>query len=201
MRPSCVCQTRKTGIAGGEVEFLGVARPIRNVALAVEPEHGAVGVDHGEAVEGGLAGALEKAERQHDAEFAGERGEMRDQRIAREGLRQSEMFVELILAEIGGLEQFLQQYEAGTTPGGLAHQTLGAGDISRTVPITGHLGRGDGEAAHAGLRCCPRGRRFRAAAGAQGFAACISAGRKAAPENAERLLGKPASSLLQSPAA
>lgn len=35
-------------------------RSIRNVGLAVQPQYGAVGVDHGHAVEVGIIGALEE---------------------------------------------------------------------------------------------------------------------------------------------
>lgn len=52
-----------------------------------------------------------------------------------------------LLAEVGGLEQFLDQDDLRTPGGGLAHQFLGAGDVRRTIPGAGHLGGGDGDVA------------------------------------------------------
>ncbi|MCY1308295.1 hypothetical protein D9M70_582910 [compost metagenome] len=56
-----------------------------------------------------------------------------------------------LLAEVRGLEQFLDQDDLRALGGGLAHQLFGVGDVRLAIPGAGHLGGGDGDdAGHGG---------------------------------------------------
>lgn len=74
-------------------------------------EHPTVRVDHREAVEIGLAGALEIAEWQHDAELGGEPCKIRDKWIAFEGM--------------GEREEFVDQHQVRSLLLGLPHEPFG----------------------------------------------------------------------------
>jgi hypothetical protein len=92
-------------ISRSEVEFFHVSRAVRDVALAVIPEHGAVGVDHGEAVVRRLSGALEVRHGDDHAEFARQRGHARDGRMALEGAGAGELCLVLVRTEIRPFEE------------------------------------------------------------------------------------------------
>ncbi len=129
----------EAGVAGVEVELLLIARPVGDVALAVEPEHAAVGVDHGERVVVGVVRPLEEAHRQHHAELGGELAHPRDDGMALVGPGEREELLLLVGAEIGRLEELLQEHEVGAAARRLAHEVLGAGNVRLGVPVAGHL--------------------------------------------------------------
>src|SRR3546814_6467571 len=85
----------------------------------------------------GVVGALEEADRQHDLELGGQRRHAGEQRIALSRLRQREVALLLVAAEVGRLEEFLDQHHLRALAGGLAHQGLGPGDVGLAVPATG----------------------------------------------------------------
>ena len=137
----------EAGVARIEVVLLVVARAVRDVALAVDPEVAAIGVDDRDAVEAGAPGAFEEADRQYHLQLPGEGLEVGDGGVLLDRGGQLQVVRVRLLAEVGGLEQFLDQDDLRTPGGGLAHQFLGAGDVRRTIPGAGHLGGGDGDVA------------------------------------------------------
>ncbi len=58
-----------------------------------------------------------------------------------------EEFRDLVLAEIGGFEQLLDQDDLRSLRCCLAHELLGPGDVGGQIPGAGHLGGGDGDGA------------------------------------------------------
>ena len=134
----------EAGIAWVEVVLLVVAGAIRDVALAVHADVAAVGVEDGDAVEAGTAGTLVEADRQHHLQFAGDFLEVRDGRVLGGRGGQLQVVRVGLLAEVGGLEQLLDQDDLRALGGRGAHQLLGLGDIGGAIPGAGHLGGGDG---------------------------------------------------------
>ncbi|MCY1431409.1 hypothetical protein D9M71_473760 [compost metagenome] len=137
----------ETGVARVEVVLLVVARAVRDVALAVDAEQAAVGIDDRDAIEAGAAGALEEADRQHHLQLGGDLPEVRDGFVLFHAGGQLGVVGVRLLAEVGGLEQFLDQDDLRTLCGRLAHQLLGVGDVGGAIPGTGHLGGCDGDVA------------------------------------------------------
>src|SRR3546814_10312121 len=70
----------KAGVAGIEVVFFLVARPVGNVRLAIDAEPAAVGVDHRQRIVVRVVGALEEADRQHDVQLRRQRRHARADR-------------------------------------------------------------------------------------------------------------------------
>jgi hypothetical protein len=131
----------EAGVAGGEVELLVIAGALRDVRLAVDAQYRAVGVDHHQAVEVGVVRTLEHGHRQHDAEIRREAGEAQDGWILGHRGGQLEVTRQVILAEVRRLEELLNEYHLGPSPGRLAHQPLRIRDVRLAVPAAGHLGR------------------------------------------------------------
>ena len=133
------------GVARAEIGLLLVAGPVGDVGLAVGAEDRSVRVDDRDAVEVGVVGLLEKADRQHHAEFARERPQPPDCGVLIERRGEPQVTHVLLDAEIRRLEQLLQQDHLRATRRGLAHQRLGAIEVRIGVPTAGELGRGDGD--------------------------------------------------------
>jgi hypothetical protein len=70
---------------------------------------------------------------------------VRDGFVGVHGSRQLQVIRVRLLAEIRGLEQFLNQDDLRAFSGGLAHQLLGVGDVGGAIPGASHLGSGDGD--------------------------------------------------------
>ena len=138
-------------VTGREIELLVVARPLRDVRLAVDAEHLAIGVDHGKRVVVRVIGALEHAHRQHHAQLLRQRLEVPHDRVVRHRVRQLEVTREVVLAEVRRLEKFLQKNYLRALCGRLAHHRLGLGDVLGRNRRAGELGRGNGDF-HRGLR-------------------------------------------------
>ncbi len=134
----------EAGVARVEVVLLVVAGAIRNVALAVDAEQLAVGIDDGDGIEAGASGQLEEADRQHHLQFGGDLLEMLDGRVFLDRRRQLQVLGIGLLAKVGRLEQLLNEDDLRALGGGLAHQLVGIGDVGLAIPGTGHLGGGNG---------------------------------------------------------
>ena len=66
----CGVPHSESGVTWAEVELLGVARPIRNVALAIDAHHRAVSIQHCNRVEQRIVGTFEHADRKNYSEFS-----------------------------------------------------------------------------------------------------------------------------------
>src|SRR5690348_169738 len=143
----------ESGIAWGEVEFLLIARAVRNMRLAITAHHRSVRVDHRQRVEMGMTRLLEETYRQNDTEGFRQVGHLRDQLVAFEGCGQREMIRGLVLAEIRRFEQFLDENGVGAFCRRLTHQSLGLFDIRTPVPAAGKLRCGERDLSHSGS-CC-----------------------------------------------
>ena len=86
------------------------------MALAVDAEHGAVGVHHRDRVEERLAAALEEAHGDDDAQLGGQAAEARDRRVLLQRSRQREVPRVLRDAEVRRLEELLQQHDLRARP-------------------------------------------------------------------------------------
>src|SRR5262245_48299361 len=134
----------EAGVARREVELLVVSGALRDVRLAVHAHDRAVRVDHHEAVEVGILRALEDGERQHDLQLLRDFRQALDRRMLGDGKRELEVLREVVLAEVGRLEQLLDQDDVRALLRGLADQALGIRDVGIAIPAAGHLRRGDG---------------------------------------------------------
>jgi hypothetical protein len=110
----------------------------------------AVGVDQHQRVVVGVVGPLEEADRQDDGKLGGELAEAGEGRVLFDRVRQLEQLLPLVLAEIGRLEQLLQQDDLRPVGGGAAHHGLGLGDIGRGIAAAGELGGRYRDLRHAG---------------------------------------------------
>ena len=72
-----------------------------------------------------LAGTLEEADGQDDAEFLRQRREARDECVSLQQSRQAKILRALRLAEVGRLEKLLQQDNIRAAAGRLPNQSLG----------------------------------------------------------------------------
>src|SRR3546814_20001601 len=82
-----------------------VARSGGYVRLAVDAEVAAVGVEHRQRIVVRVVGPLEEADRQHDLQLGGQRRHAGAQRVALGRLRQREVALILVAAEVGRLEE------------------------------------------------------------------------------------------------
>ena len=124
----------KTGIAGAEVIFLLIPRPLRDMAFAVKPQYRAVGIGNRHRIEMRLPGLFEKADRQHHTKLARQCGKAGDQRVVFKRLCQIEMPGAFGDAEIGGGEQFLDQDDLRPLCRRLPDQRFGAVLIGGQIP-------------------------------------------------------------------
>ncbi|MNO58314.1 hypothetical protein D3C76_488690 [compost metagenome] len=63
----------ETGVAGAEVFLLLIADGVGDMRLAVHTQQTPVGICHAQRIEVGIAGLLVPAQRQHNAQFKGQR--------------------------------------------------------------------------------------------------------------------------------
>ncbi len=136
------------GVARREIMLFLIAGAVRDMALAVVAEHGAIGIDHRQRIEKGIARALEIRHRNHRVQFRREFRKPDDRRVAGKRFRQREIFLILVFAEVRRLEQFLDEDHLRTLLRSGASQLFGAGNIGLDVPAAGELGGGDGHATH-----------------------------------------------------
>ena len=135
-----------------------IAGAVRNVALAVDAEQLAVGIDDGDGVEACTPGQLEEADRQHHLQFGGDLLEMLDGRILLDRCSQLQVLRIRLLAEVGRLEQLLDEDDLRALGGSLTHQLVGIGDVGLAIPGTGHLGGGNGnDSGHGNLAAAVEG--------------------------------------------
>ncbi len=116
--------------------------------FAVGAELFAIGIDDHHGVEKTLPGALEHRDRQHQAKLPRQRRETRNRLILRQRHRQMKIRVDLVLAEIGRLEQFLDQNDIRPLPRRLTDQPLGGGNVGLSIGATFHLRGGNGDVSH-----------------------------------------------------
>src|SRR6185295_1549153 len=90
----------------------------------------------------GIVGAFEEADGQHHFQFGGKFLEVQDRRVLIDRGGQPEQPLLLVLAEIGCLEQLLQEDDLSPFALGFADEAFGGADVLRPVPTAGHLGRG-----------------------------------------------------------
>src|SRR5690348_4099376 len=93
---------------------------------------------------------LEKAHRQHDAEFLREIGHLGQKRIAFRRRRELEVIDQLVLTEIWRLEQFLDQDDVRALRRRRADKLFRFGDILRRIPGAGKLCGRKYDVPHAG---------------------------------------------------
>ena len=142
----------ETRIAGAEIIFLLIARPIGNMALAIDAHDLARVIDHREAVIMMLAVALEEAGRDIDLQFLGQRLHCGDGGMLVQGQGAGEQRLVLDRAEIGAFEQFGRQDDLRPARGGLAHGVGHLFDILGHVLAKGELQGGDGHLGHGVIR-------------------------------------------------
>lgn len=134
----------EAGVAWVEVVLFVVAGAVRDVALAVDAQIGAVCVDDRNGVETRTPCQLEEADRQHDLQFFGDLLEMLDRNVGLQSSRQLQIIRVRLLAEVRGFEQFLNQDDLCALGGSFTHQLFSGLDVGFQIPGTGHLGSSDG---------------------------------------------------------
>ncbi len=137
----------EAGVAGAEIVLLHIARPVGDVAFAVEAHERAVRVHHHQGIEIVRPLALEDRDRQHHPQLGGQGRQGGDAGMLPPGVSLGKPALLLGHAEIGALEQFRGQDHLGAAGRGLADQALGLLDVRRPVQAVGGLQGGDGDLA------------------------------------------------------
>ena len=123
----------EAGIAGAEIVFLLIARPVGNVRLAIDAHQRSIGVDHHDGVEVSRPRLLEDRDRDHHAQFLGQLRHRDHSRALAPGMRAIEIVLFLRCAEIVPLEQFRRQDHVSALGRGFAHQLADALDVRFSV--------------------------------------------------------------------
>ena len=133
----------EAGIAGAEIVLLLIARPVGDMALAVDAQRLAARVQHDQRIIIARPLALEDGDRDGDIELGGEGLHRDDARMlhGRPGVGEPALF--LAGAEIMGLEQFGRQDDLRAASGGLAHEFRDGLDVLVHVEAEGALQDGD----------------------------------------------------------
>jgi hypothetical protein len=97
-----------------------------------------------------VIGPFEEAEGKDEPQLARQSREAGDDRIAGGGTGEGEEAGQLVLAEIGRLEQLLQEDDLRSLGRGPADQRLGLVQIAGGIAAAGELGGGEGNTAAAG---------------------------------------------------
>ena len=118
------------------------------MAFAVDAKDAPVGIDDGDGVEIGLPRAFEERHRQDDTQFARQRGEAGDQRMALNRRGPVEIARVLGDTEIGAVEQFLQQDHLPAFGRRATDHRLGPVGIGGVVGCGRELGDGKGDLTH-----------------------------------------------------
>ena len=137
----------EAGVAGAEIVLFLVARPVGDVAFAIEAHQRAVGVDHHQAVEIVRPLALEDRDRNDHAQFGGQRRQGGDAGMLAPGIGVGEPAFFLADAEIGPLEQLRRQDHLRAEGRRLADELGGLGDVGRHVLAVRGLDGGDADGA------------------------------------------------------
>ncbi len=133
----------EAGVAGTEIIFLLIAGPVGNVALAIEPKDGTVGIGDGDAVVITRTILLEEGDRNDDVQLLGEFRKRQHARMFSRGVSGREPFRVLARREVNALEQLRRQHDLRTLLRRVAGQTLDLGDIRRHVVAERRLQRGN----------------------------------------------------------
>ena len=113
------------------------------MALAIDPHHGSVRVDHRHRVEQRVVRALVHADRQHHAQFTRHATEVFDRRVAFDRERPLQIVSRLVLAEVVTLEQFRNQDDLSTLFRRFANESLSSGHVGGDVLSHRHLNGGE----------------------------------------------------------
>ncbi len=143
----------EAGVAGVEVVLLVVTGAIGDMALAIDTQVAAIGIDDRNGIETRAPTQLEEADRQHHCQLLGQRLKVLDCRVVFNPRSQLQILRVRLLAEIRGLEQLLNQDDLRALGGGLAHQFFGLRNVGLAIPGAAHLGGGNGHGTgHGSLR-------------------------------------------------
>ena len=137
----------EAGIAGPEIIFLQIARPVGDMALAIDAKDRAVCVGNRHAVVMTRAVLFEEGDGDDDAKLLGELGESKHGRVLTQRIGGGEPFRVLMRGEIDALEQLGWQDDLRALTRGLAHQAFDLGDVLLHVMAERGLDRGDGNLA------------------------------------------------------
>ena len=144
MRAKRVSHTLKPGVAGAEVVLLLVARAVRNVRLAIDAEHAAIRIEDRDRVEVRMPGALEEADRQHHAELARDRLEVRERRdSARAAARDCRCRTSCSMQKYGVSNSSGSRMICAPCFAASRTARFGLRDVAIDVPVAGELRRGD----------------------------------------------------------
>ena len=102
----------------------------------------------------GVVGLLEEADGQDDSELASEACKAGEDGVRRRRARQREEAGELVLAEIGRLEQLLEQNDLCPLVRSAACELLCLVEVAGGIGAAGELQRGEGQFAQEGLPMC-----------------------------------------------
>ena len=138
----------EAGIAGAEIEFLLISRPVRNMALAIDTRDVAVRPDHRQRVVMMRPVRLEEAGRDMHLQFGRQRLHRQHRLVLAHGLGVGEQPLVLDAAEIFALEQFGRQDHLRPPARRLAHQARHVGDVGIDIIGEGELQRSDGDLGH-----------------------------------------------------
>ena len=122
-----------------------IARPVGDMALAVDAEDLAARAGDRDAIEIARAVLLEEGDGDDDAELLGELCEREHARVLVHGIGGREPFRVLLGRKVDALEQLGRQDHLRAFPRGLANQALDLGDIGRHVVAERRLDGGNGE--------------------------------------------------------
>ena len=137
----------EAGVAGTEVVLLLIAGAVRDMALAIDAQSLAVGVEHDHRVEVVRPLLLEDRDGDDDAQFFRHRLQLDHGRMLTPRIGGREPVLLLRHAEVGPLEQLGRQDDLRTLGRRLTDQADGLVDIGLHVLAVRGLQRGDGDGA------------------------------------------------------
>ncbi|MNN49795.1 hypothetical protein D3C81_1643450 [compost metagenome] len=137
----------ETGVAGTEVVLLLIAGAVGDVALAIDAQGLAVGVQHDHRVEVVRPLLLEDRDGDDDAQFLGHRLQLNHGRMLAPRIGGGEPVLLLRHAEIGPLEQLGRQDDLRALGRRLTDQADGLVDVHLHVLAVRGLEGGDGDGA------------------------------------------------------
>ena len=140
----------EAGVAGTEIVLLLIAGAVRDVALAIDAQGLAVGVQHDHGVEVVRAFLLEDRDGDDHAQFLRHRLQLDHGRMLAPRIGRGEPVLLLRHAEIGPLEQLRRQDDLRALGRGLTDQADGLVDIGLHVLAIGGLEGGDGDGSRRG---------------------------------------------------
>ena len=132
-------------VAGAEVKRLLVARPVGDVALAVDAHHVAGVADHRDRVVVRVARALEEGHGNDNREFLAECSHLRDGFVALKGAGPLDERVVFVTAKVGALEEFGRQNHLRSAFRGGLDVREHALDVRLPIVAERALNGGDGD--------------------------------------------------------